>query len=77
MDDCGIFMHEGELDLHWEITTKFFDILRQHHLFLKPSKCTFEVPEINFLSLHLTRNRITIASDKISTIMEWPRMPGT
>jgi len=27
MDDCGIFTWEGELDLHQEITTKFFDIL--------------------------------------------------
>jgi len=74
-DDCSIFTHEGELDLHREITTKFFDILRQHRLFLKPSKCTFEVPEIDFLGLRLTRNGITIAPDKISTIMEWPRTP--
>jgi hypothetical protein len=75
MDDCGIFTHEGELDLHREITTKFFDILWQHRLFLKPSKCTFEVPEIDFLGLRLTRNGITIAPDKISTIAEWPRTP--
>jgi hypothetical protein len=44
-------------------------------LFLKPSKCTFEVPEIDFLGLHLTRNGITITLDKINTIMEWPRTP--
>jgi hypothetical protein len=75
MDDCGIFMHEGELDLHREITTKFFDILWQHHLFLKPSKCTFEAPEIDFLGLRLTKNGITIAPDKINTITEWPRTP--
>ena len=75
MDDCGIFMREGELDLHREIMTKFFDILRQHHLFLKPSKCTFKVPEIDFLGLRLTRNGITIAPDKINTIMDWPRIP--
>jgi hypothetical protein len=66
---------EGELDLHREITTKFFDILRQHHLFLKPSKCTFEAPEIDFLGLRLTRSRITITLDKINTITEWPRTP--
>ena len=68
-------MHEGELDLHQKITTKFFDILWQHCLFLKLSKCTFKASEINFLGLQLTGQGITIAPDKISTIAEWLRMP--
>jgi len=75
MDDCGIFTHEGEMDLHRQITRDFFTILRENSLFLKPSKCLFEVTEIDFLGLRLTSVGITIAPDKLSAIADWPRVP--
>jgi hypothetical protein len=75
MDDCGIFTREGELDLHRQITREFFMILRENSLFLKPSKCTFKVSEIDFLGLRLTHQGITITPDKISTITDWPQNP--
>jgi hypothetical protein len=75
MDDCGIFTHEGELDLHRRITRDFFAILRKNSLFLKPSKCLFEVTEIDFLGLRLTPAGITIAPDKLSAIADWPQIP--
>jgi hypothetical protein len=51
MDDCGIFTRVGELNLHQQITSNFFKILHENSLFLKPSKCLFEVTEIDFLGL--------------------------
>jgi hypothetical protein len=75
MDDCGIFTHKGELDLHRKITRDFFTILRKNSLFLKPSKCLFEVIGINFLGLRLTSAGITITPDKLSAIADWPRTP--
>jgi len=75
MDDCGIFMRVGELDLHWQITQDFFQVLRENSLFLKPSKCLFEVTEIDFLGLQLMQGGITIAPDKLSAIQDWPRNP--
>jgi hypothetical protein len=68
MDDCGIFTRVGELDLHQQITQDFFQVLRKNSLFLKPSKCLFEVTEIDFLGLRLTQGGITIAPDKLSAI---------
>ena len=34
MDDCSIMTREGELELHRQITYKFFEILYENHLFL-------------------------------------------
>jgi hypothetical protein len=75
MDDCGIFTRVGELDLHRQITQDFFQVLRENSLFLKPSKCLFEVMEIDFLGLQLMQGGITIAPDKLSAIQDWPRNP--
>jgi hypothetical protein len=34
MDDCCVATREGELNLHWQIMTEFFEILHENHLFL-------------------------------------------
>jgi hypothetical protein len=75
MDDCGIFTRVDELDLHQQITSDFFIILQTNSLFLKPSKCLFEVTEIDFLGLQLTQGSIMITLDKLSAIQDWPRNP--
>jgi Reverse transcriptase (RNA-dependent DNA polymerase) len=75
MDDCLIMTKAGEDQLHCQITRDFFIILCDNHLFLKPSKCLFKVPEIDFLGLRVTGTGITISPDKINTISEWPRPP--
>jgi hypothetical protein len=75
IDACSIFTCEVELDLHRQITWDFFAILWKNSLFLKPSKCLFEVTEIDFLGLRLTPTGITIAPDKLSAIADWPRTP--
>jgi len=75
MDNCGIFTRVGELDLHRQITQDFFKVLHKNSLFLKPSKCLFEVTEIDFLGLCLTQGGITITPDKLSAIQDWPRNP--
>jgi hypothetical protein len=68
MDDCGIFTKVGKLDLHQQITQDFFQVLHENFLFLKPSKCLFEVTEIDFSGLQLTQGGITIAPDKLLAI---------
>jgi hypothetical protein len=50
-------------------------VLHENSLFLKPSKCLFEVTEIDFLGLQLTQGGIMIAPDKLSAIQDWPRNP--
>jgi hypothetical protein len=73
MDDCCIVTREGELDLHRQITTEFFEILRENHLFLCPQKCLFEAEEMNFLGMRLNRHGITINPSKIKGLTDWPR----
>jgi len=72
MDDCLIATGPGEDDLHTEITVAFFTILRDNNLFLKLSKCTFRIPEINFLGLWLTQTGVTIDPGKVLAIRNWP-----
>ena len=75
MDDCSIFTKKGEEDLHRQITADFFDTLRQNNLFLKPSKCTFEKRKIDFLSLRVTPEGLTIDPGKVAAIKDWPINP--
>ena len=72
MDNCLIATGPGEDDLHTEITVAFFTILRDNNLFLKLSKCTFRIPEINFLGLWLTQTGVTIDPGKVLAIRNWP-----
>ncbi|KAM9910194.1 hypothetical protein OXX69_004715, partial [Metschnikowia pulcherrima] len=48
------------------------DLLRQHQLVAKRSKCSFFRQEILFLGHHITHNGIAIAPDKGRNIQDWP-----
>ncbi len=43
---------------HRQIVHQVLDKLEEHDLFLKPEKCTFEVPEIKYLGLVIGRGRV-------------------
>jgi hypothetical protein len=51
MDDCLIVMGEGELQLHRKMNHRLLDLFEQHLYFLKPLKCVFEQPEVDFLGV--------------------------
>jgi hypothetical protein len=72
MDDCLITMGEGELQLHCKMNHRLLDLFEQHLYFLKPSKCVFEQPEVDFLGIRLGHGEITIDPSKIAGISEWP-----
>jgi hypothetical protein len=72
MDDCLITMAEGELQLHRKMNHRLLDLFEQHSYFLKPSKCVFEQPEVDFLGVQLGHREITIDPSKIASIGEWP-----
>jgi RNase H-like domain found in reverse transcriptase/Reverse transcriptase (RNA-dependent DNA polymerase) len=72
MDDCLITMGEGELQLHRKMNHRLLDLFEQHSYFLKPSKCVFEQPEVDFLGVRLGHGEITIDPSKIAGISEWP-----
>ena len=73
MDDCGLGTTEAELEKHIEMIHDLFDILEEHGLHLKLSKCTFMQPEMDFLGVRLSREGATIDLAKIAGLQDWPR----
>jgi hypothetical protein len=74
MDDCLIATAEGELQLHCQMNHCLLDIFKEHSYFLKPSKCVFEQPEVDFLGVQLKHGEIMINPSKIACIKDWPTM---
>ena len=70
MDDLGIHT-QGDLALHHERTCRVLLRLREHGLSLKLSKCTFDVPCIEFLGMIIGQGKIEMDSVKLSAIKEW------
>jgi hypothetical protein len=73
MDDCLVVTADGELDLHQQMNHRLLNIFEEHSYFLKPSKCIFEQPEVDFLGVQLGHGQITIDSSKIAGIKDWPQ----
>ena len=70
MDDLGIHTQD-DLALHHERTCRVLLHLREHRLSLKLSKCTFNVPRIEFLGMIIGQGKIEMNSVKLSAINEW------
>ena len=70
MDDLGIHT-QRDLALHHECTHCVLLCLREHGLSLKLSKCTFDVPHIEFLGMIIGQGKIEMDSVKLSAIKEW------
>src|SRR6267142_2589227 len=51
---------------------RLLQIFEEHLYFLKPSKCVFEQPEVDFLGIRLGHGEISIDPSKIAGIKEWP-----
>ena len=60
----------------WEHTTHVKDVLRclrQAGLKLKPEKCEFNKPEVEFLGYIIGINGIKMDPNKITAIRDWPQ----
>jgi len=72
MDDCLVATGKGEIKLHHAMNHRLLQIFKEHSYFLKPSKCIFEQPEVDFLGIRLGHGEISIDPSKIAGIKEWP-----
>lgn len=50
-----------------------FRRLNDHGIIISPSKCTFGVPELNFLGFHISANGLKPMQSKIQTILDFPK----
>jgi hypothetical protein len=46
--------------------------LRENDLFLKAEKCKFDIKEVEYLGLSISKNKITMNPTKLAGIRNWP-----
>ncbi len=56
---------------HRQLVHQVLDKLEEHDLFLKPEKCTFEVPEIEYLGLVIGGGRVRMDRVKVQGVDGW------
>ncbi len=58
---------------HRRLVHQVLDKLEEHDLFLKPEKCTFEVPEIEYLGLVIGGGKVRMDHVKVQGVDGWKR----
>ncbi|SPO22889.1 uncharacterized protein UTRI_01567 [Ustilago trichophora] len=71
LDD--ILIYSNTLDEHQEHVSRILEILEQHRLFAKPSKCIFGTTSIEFCGHLVGQGNIKPLEDKVKLIRDWPR----
>jgi hypothetical protein len=78
MDDMAIHIkrREGETELqhvlcHRSYVCRVLAKLMKHNLFLKPEKCTFEQPPIEFLGVRVSKGTVHMDDVKVEKVRKW------
>ena len=74
LDD--ILIYSRTLVEHRRHVRQVLDVLRQHQLFAKESKCEFFRDHVEFLGHRVDRDGMHMMEDKVRAIREWPT-PGS
>jgi hypothetical protein len=69
MDDILIFSQN--LEEHHSQTHRILDILCKERLFLKPTKCTFDAQEVDYLGMIIHPGQVAMDPAKLKGISEW------
>jgi hypothetical protein len=79
MDDIAIHTkkqlnetEEQHQQRHRKYTHHVLDKLEEHDLYLKPEKCVFAKPEIEYLGVIIRQNKIRMDPGKLKGIADWP-----
>ena len=70
MDDILIFTQTHEE--HTRVVREVLHILRENNLFLKPEKCVFHQPEVEYLGLIVGNRQARMDPAKVAAIRDWP-----
>ena len=71
LDD--ILVYSSSVEEHKIHLRKLFDILHKNKLYIKPSKCTIGVDEVDFLGHKVNAEGIYMQSKLMSAILDWPQ----
>jgi hypothetical protein len=72
IDDILIYSKNREE--HEEYLRLVLQVLREHHLYAKFSKCDFFQKKIHYLGHVISEEVVAVDLDKIKSIMEWPTL---
>jgi hypothetical protein len=64
-------MEEEHRKRHQAYIYIVLDILKQHDLYLKPEKCTFEQKEIDYLGVIIGQGMLKMDPKKIQGVADW------
>ena len=70
MDDILVF--SATLEEHRQTVNKVLEILHKHDLFLKPEKCQFEKPSMDFLGMVVGNGELRMDPVKTEAVAKWP-----
>jgi hypothetical protein len=78
MDDMAIHtqrleheMEEQHVQRHRNYVKRLLAKLMEHNLFLKPEKCAFEQPSIEFLGVWITQGEVQMDDTKVEKVRNW------
>lgn len=70
MDD--ILIYSATLKEHVKLLAMVFEILEQHHFYLKRSKCVFAQPVVEYLGHVISAQGVATDPTKVQAMMDWP-----
>jgi len=70
MDD--ILVYSATLDGHLSLLKQVFEVIQQHGLFIKLSKCSFGKQQIEYLGHCISANGVFAEPSKIKAVQHWP-----
>ena len=70
MDDIFVFTKDLQLNIHY--TRKVLQRLKDNDLYLKPEKCAFWVPKVEYLGFIIQENQVAMDPVKVNGIRDWP-----
>jgi RNase H-like domain found in reverse transcriptase/Reverse transcriptase (RNA-dependent DNA polymerase)/Integrase zinc binding domain/Chromo (CHRromatin Organisation MOdifier) domain len=80
MDDMAIHTRcnpeeteEQHVQRHRNYVKRILAKLMEHNLFLKPEKCSFEQPSIEFLGVRVTQGQVQMDDTKVEKVRNWRR----
>jgi hypothetical protein len=66
-----ILIYSKSMEEHEEHIKLVFQVLREHQLYAKFSKCDFFQKQVHYLG-HVIFEGVAVGPDKIKSIMDWP-----
>jgi len=72
MDNFGLGTLLKDIHIHIEMIHFLFNLLAKHRLHLKLSKSIFMQPQMDFLSIRISKDSITVDPAKITGLAEYP-----